>query len=121
MSDKRGFNPAKKIGADFDSLVEALESLQQSDMQILERLDLIDKHNVQRDEDIKKMFNAFPASDWEGHRRYHEAQIEILMEKRRLRSAIQEKTISGLIWLAIVAIGLAVWHEIVNAVHSARN
>lgn len=52
---------------------------------------------------------AFPGGDVEGHRRYHEMLIEGLEEKRKLRRAIQEKTISGLLWSVIVFMGVALW------------
>lgn len=61
---------------------------------------------------LEKLNKAFPDSDVEGHRRYHEVQIEILLERRRLRKAVQEKTISGLFWACIVFVGTAMWHEI---------
>ena len=70
---------------------------------------------------IKELFKAFPHSDIEGHRRYHETQIEILEEKRRLRSAIQEKTISGLIWSAIVGISIIVWNYAVHFIRTGGN
>ncbi len=64
--------------------------------------------------DIKKNVNdlaatAFPGGDIEGHRRYHQVMIERNLEIRRLRVAIQEKTISGLIWAFIVFLGLCVF------------
>ncbi len=114
-------------GADLSAVVQALENLQsshedlrRSHTKVLERLDLIDKHNEARDDRIKDLFSAFPAGDVEGHRRYHEMQMEILAEKRKLRIAIQEKTISALIWIAIVAVGTAIWHEIVGAINAFR-
>jgi hypothetical protein len=59
---------------------------------------------------LEKAFKeAFPEGDWTGHRRYHEVQIEILLERRRLRMVILEKTIPGLIWLTLGVIGLAIW------------
>ena len=63
--------------------------------------------------DIKKSVSdlshsAFPGGDIEGHRRYHASMIERTEEIRRLRRAIQEKTISGLIWALIVFLGLCV-------------
>ena len=63
---------------------------------------------------VGKLFKAFPGDDVEGHRRAHEAQIEMVEEKRKLRIAIQEKTISGLIWAALVALGTALYHEFVK-------
>ena len=60
----------------------------------------------------RKFTEAFPGGDWAGHCRYHEIQIELLLERRTLRAAVTEKTISGLIWAALVATGLAVWQYI---------
>lgn len=65
--------------------------------------------------DVTRLKAAFPSGDIEGHCRYHEIQIEKLQEMRRLRVAIQEKTISGLIWAAILAGGTAAWHGIKDA------
>lgn len=71
----------------------------------------IQENHSELDAKFKK---AFPAGDHEGHCRYHQTMMEILEEKRRLRIAVQEKTISGLIWAAITGIGLAVWHQILS-------
>lgn len=61
---------------------------------------------------VDTVAKGFPGGDAEGHRRYHELLIEELEERRKLRRAIQEKTISGLVWAAIVGLGMAVWHEL---------
>ena len=55
---------------------------------------------------------AFAGGDADGHRRAHEAMINLIEEKRRLRVAIQEKTISGLLWAILVFIGVSVFSEI---------
>ena len=55
---------------------------------------------------------AFPGGDAEGHRRAHEAMIELTNEKRRLRAAIMEKTLSGLVWSLVIALGVAAWEYI---------
>lgn len=52
---------------------------------------------------------AFPAGDAEGHRRYHDLMIRRNEEIRRLRIAVQEKTISGLIWAFLVFLGLCIY------------
>lgn len=57
---------------------------------------------------------AFPAGDIEGHRRYHEVMIADLESRKKLTQAIIEKTVSGLIWSAVVGIGIAVWYELGN-------
>jgi hypothetical protein len=72
-----------------------------------ERLDTLERW---RDEMDAKFEAAFPGGDHVGHCRYHDAQIELLHERRRLRIAVQEKTISGLVWSLIVAGAVAVWN-----------
>jgi hemerythrin len=72
-------------------------------------------------EQIIALQKAFPAEDAEGHRRYHEAIIEKTAEIRRLRQAIQEKTISGLIWAAIVWFGIAVFHEFQSVIQNGQD
>lgn len=57
----------------------------------------------------RKFLEAFPNGDFTGHCRYHEIQIEILLAKRKLIAAVQEKTISGLVWAFMVGLGIAVW------------
>lgn len=57
----------------------------------------------------KTLTEAFPQGDHVGHRRYHELMIEQIEERRRLRRAVLEKSIAGLVWAAIVALGVAVW------------
>lgn len=56
----------------------------------------------------RKFKEAFPNGDWVGHCRYHEIQIEMLLARKHLTSAIQEKTLSGLAWSAMIFLGLAV-------------
>ena len=64
-------------------------------------------------EALAKLSGAFPGGDSEGHRRYHEAIIENTAEKRRLRIAIQEKTISGVIWAGVVWLAVHGWDSFV--------
>ena len=52
---------------------------------------------------------AFPGGDLEGHRRYHILMIERTEEIRKLRVAIREKTLGGLIWALIVFLGLCIY------------
>ena len=66
---------------------------------------------------LRKVEAAFPAGDPEGHRRYHETQIELLEEKRRLRIAIQEKTISALLWSGIVGTIMWLWNNFILWIH----
>jgi hypothetical protein len=89
------------------------------DKEVVKVLKQIDTHCVETsnrlhgiEKSIASVVSAFPESDFEGHKRYHQLLIDTLEEKRKLRIAIQEKTISGLIWLGIIGVGTAIWHEI---------
>lgn len=62
---------------------------------------------------------AFPGGDYLGHCRYHALMIERNEELRRLRAAILEKTIAGLVWAVIVGAGIAAWHYIVSLIKGA--
>lgn len=63
-----------------------------------------------RQTDLERRFTeAFPGGDHMGHCRYHELMIEGIEEKRKLRQAVQEKTISGLVWAAMVGLAYAIW------------
>lgn len=79
---------------------------------IVDRLDIAEMRLISHDERIADIASAFPNVDTEGHRRYHQTMIEILEERRRLRVAILEKTISGLVWAVLVFVGMAAWHYI---------
>ena len=63
-----------------------------------------------RDEMEAKFKAAFPHGDHVGHRAYHELMIEEIIDRKRLIAVVKEKTISGLVWAGIVALGLATWH-----------
>lgn len=76
---------------------------------ILERLEAVET-------EVKVLRTAFPTGDVDGHRRYHELMIEEIEEKRRLRRAVVEKSISGLVWAGMVGIGVALWHYLKQAI-----
>lgn len=64
-------------------------------------------------EDMERRFaEAFPGGDHVGHCRYHSIMIESIEERRRLRRAVMEKTIAGLVWGVLVFLGLAAWHYV---------
>lgn len=52
---------------------------------------------------------AFPNDDPASHRRYHEELIEQNRDRKRLIAAVKEKTIAGLVWAGMIALGLACW------------
>lgn len=96
------------------------------DKAVVQVLKQIDEHATQTnarlssmEDKLDKLSTAFPGQDFDGHKRYHETIIEMLAERRRLRQAIQEKTISGLVWMMIVGVGLAVWHELAGFIQGA--
>jgi hypothetical protein len=71
-----------------------------------ERIDQLERWR----EDLERRFaEAFPGGDHVGHCRYHQLMIEGIDAKKRLREAIIQKTIAGLVWGAMIGLGLAVW------------
>lgn len=95
-----------------------LTGMLDAQQKILERVEVVEMRANGHDERLGELANAFPGGDTEGHRRFHQTQIEMLEERRRLRVAIQEKTISGLIWMLLVFTGLSVWSSIKNNIAS---
>lgn len=71
-----------------------------------ERLDELERW---RNDMNKRFADAFPGGDHVGHCRYHQLMIEDIESKKRLRAAILEKTISGLVWAAIVGFAISSW------------
>lgn len=70
-------------------------------------------HVDSRFDELKDYFKSgFPGGDIEGHRRDHEQEQEIRAAKARLWSAVQEKLVSGSIWLALGTLAMAMWDYI---------
>lgn len=86
---------------DLNALMAAVNEVRDTQKELVNRMTVMEENH-------KK---AFPGGDFEGHRRYHETMQEVLEEKRKLRVAVQEKTISALVWSGIVGLGFALWHE----------
>lgn len=77
-----------------------------TDSASMEDLDAVNR----RVDDMERKFKeAFPGGDYAGHCRYHEVQIQMLLDRRKLIAAIQEKTIGGIVFAVVVAVGLAIW------------
>lgn len=93
-------------------LRQALLEVRSGQKQILARIEEMAQKHASVEAAIAHIATAFPDDGVDGHRRYHEAVIELVGEKRRLRQAIQEKTISGLVWAGLVFIASIIWHEI---------
>jgi hypothetical protein len=56
-----------------------------------------------------KLTNAFPSSDIDGHRRYHEEVIAMMQDRRRMRQAVLEQVIKGSAWALLITTGAALW------------
>lgn len=88
---------------------ERAEALTDQRLEDLERFRDVDYAKFR--EDIERRFaEAFPGADHVGHCRYHTLMIEDIDSRKKLRQAVVEKTISGLVWGAVVGIGAAVWN-----------
>lgn len=71
-----------------------------------DRLDSLERWR----EDVEKRFaDAFPGGDHVGHCRYHQLMIDDIDARKRLRQAVIEKSIAGLVWGGLVFLGLAAW------------
>lgn len=71
-----------------------------------ERLDSLERRADQME---KQFVEAFPHGDHIGHRAAHDLMIEAARDRKRLITAVKEKTIAGLVWGAMLAVGLACW------------
>jgi hypothetical protein len=78
-----------------------------------DRLEALERWRADMDQ---RFAEAFPGGDHVGHCRYHDLMIDEIEERRKLRRAVQEKTISGLVWAGIVGLALASWHYFVDSV-----
>lgn len=70
-----------------------------------ERLDSLERW---RDEVESKFRAAFPNGDYVGHCAYHELMIDAARDRKKLIAAVQEKTISGLVWAVILFVGVSI-------------
>lgn len=91
------------------TLIQHIIEIKDAQYQIVDRLNNMEKKYAFQIEELRK---AFPAGDLDAHRRFHESMMVLTEEKRRLRVAIQEKTISGIIWAALVGTGIAIWNQV---------
>lgn len=106
----------EKIGG--KALVEIIAEMRDGQSKILKQLDAMDKRHTTSEIRIDKLFTGFPQGDVEGHGRYHDALIKATEARREMWKNIAEKTIAGLIWLAVLYIGSVFWRETANVVTS---
>lgn len=78
-----------------------------------ERLDSLERW---RDDMEQRFAEAFPGGDHVGHCRYHALMIEEIDAKKRLRQAVIEKSIAGLVWSTMIFIGIAAWSYVKSLV-----
>lgn len=82
-----------------------------------ERLDSLER----RMDDVERwQREAVPNGDAVGHCRYHQLMIDDIEAKKRLRAAVMEKTIAGLVWSFIAAIGWMCWQQLIAIVKSVK-
>ena len=67
-----------------------------------ERLDIVE-------EKVEALTSAFPAGDYSGHARYHEAIIRDLQDRRELRKAVLEQVVKGSVWALLLGLCTALW------------
>jgi hypothetical protein len=83
-----------------------MSSVARSETMTDERLDALERWQADMD---RRFAEAFPGGDHVGHCRYHELMIEDIAVKKRLRQAVMEKTVAGLVWAVIVGLAIAGW------------
>ncbi len=54
---------------------------------------------------VEKIESAFPGNDLAGHCRYHQAVIEELQSRKKLREAVMEQVVKGSVWAGLVFLG----------------
>lgn len=95
-----------------EALVSAIVVLVEAQESLLTRIEEMETRQIEQQTLLNDLRGAFVDGDLEGHRRYHQTMIELLEERRRLSAAVKEKTISGLVWVIILAVGTALWEEV---------
>lgn len=71
------------------------------------------RESARRFDELKALLtSAFPGGDPEEHRRYHDEVMKWMHERREMWRAVREKTLTALLWGALVAMGSAAWHYI---------
>jgi len=57
---------------------------------------------------VEKLESAFPNGDVSGHCRYHQAVIEELQSRMKLRQAVIEQLVKGSVWAGLVFLATAI-------------
>jgi len=96
---------------DTKKLLEIEETLIAQDKTLMEVSAKLDELSLQ-------LHSIVPNSDFVGHRIYHECVIAAARRKEALQNAIIEKTLTGLLWLALSAAGIAIWQYLKTQIKS---
>ena len=94
----------------FGEVSHAVCGLRHNQRSLAELIESLQRRHEDYDRRILELNEAFPDKDKGAHLRYHNSLITKNEELRRLRIAIQEKTITGLVFGALVWIALAAWN-----------
>ena len=76
----------------------------------------LDAHSEESNRRHAQILNAFPASDIEGHRRYHESVIEWRERRNKLVSEALTKAAAAGFWAGAVWVAVAVWKAVVISI-----
>lgn len=93
----------RKLGG--EQLVNLFIEIREGQQRMDDRMDNMEAGITEAIERHVKI--AFAGGDADGHRRAHEAMIQMMEERRQFYASIKEKTISGLLWGAMVWAGYA--------------
>ncbi len=97
---------------------DALAKISENTSLLREISAALERHVAEEHELLKNFIGAFPEGDTRGHRDAHKAWIEREKKRAALRDAIIQKSLAGLLWMAIVGIGIAVWHYVGDQVRT---
>ena len=76
----------------------------------------LDAHADESNRRHAQILNAFPASDIDGHRRYHESVIEWRERRNKLVQEALTKAAAAGFWAGAVWVAVAVWKAVVISI-----
>jgi hemerythrin len=71
--------------------------------------EMLEDHMKGEDHLLAEFKNAFPNGDPVSHKNYHETVMEEMATRKKWRDAVIEKSLAGLIWASLAAVGTACW------------
>jgi hypothetical protein len=61
------------------------------------------------EEKVENIEAGFPSQDYSGHARYHQAVIEEIQSRMKLRQAVIEQVVKGSVWAGLLFLCTAVF------------